>query len=163
MKALTLHQPWASLIAVQLKTIETRSWPTKYRGPMAIHAGKRRMNGVDELRLWYDNRDALESQLDTDNWETLPLGMVVATAILIDVVPTGRVGFVPPSDPWVITKGWHRASGDFDYTARQAQREMGDFTPGRWAWVFDDIQASPIPIIATGHQGLWDWDVRTNP
>ena len=39
MKALTIMQPWASLIACGAKTIETRSWPTKYRGPIAIHAG----------------------------------------------------------------------------------------------------------------------------
>jgi|SRR5690242_8015772 len=43
MKAITLIQPWASLIADGIKTIETRSWPTNYRGPIAIHAGK----GVD--------------------------------------------------------------------------------------------------------------------
>lgn len=41
MKALTLHQPWASLIAAGVKTIETRSWSTRYRGPLAVHAGKR--------------------------------------------------------------------------------------------------------------------------
>ena len=38
-RALTLHQPWASLIALGVKTIETRSWSTPYRGPLAIHAG----------------------------------------------------------------------------------------------------------------------------
>src|SRR5258708_5270609 len=41
-KALTLWQPWASLIAVGAKTIETRSWSTSYRGPLAIHAAKRK-------------------------------------------------------------------------------------------------------------------------
>ncbi len=40
MKALTLHQPWASAIAAGLKRYETRSWATIYRGPLAIHAGK---------------------------------------------------------------------------------------------------------------------------
>ncbi len=40
MKALTIRQPWASLIAAGVKTIETRSWSTRYRGPLAIHAGK---------------------------------------------------------------------------------------------------------------------------
>ena len=42
MKALTLHQPWATLVAVGEKRIETRSWSTDYRGPLAIHAGKAR-------------------------------------------------------------------------------------------------------------------------
>jgi hypothetical protein len=40
MKALTLTQPWASLVAIGAKRIETRSWSTKYRGPIAIHAAK---------------------------------------------------------------------------------------------------------------------------
>lgn len=38
MPALTLHQPWASLVALGVKTIETRAWSTLYRGPLAIHA-----------------------------------------------------------------------------------------------------------------------------
>jgi len=40
MKALTLTQPWASLMALQSKTIETRSWYTAYRGELVIHAAK---------------------------------------------------------------------------------------------------------------------------
>lgn len=40
MKALTLWQPWASLVALGVKTIETRSWSTSHRGPLAIHASK---------------------------------------------------------------------------------------------------------------------------
>jgi len=39
-KALTLTQPWAYLVAVGAKTIETRSWRATYRGPLAIHAAK---------------------------------------------------------------------------------------------------------------------------
>jgi len=41
MKALTVRQPWASLIADGRKTIEVRSWPTKYRGPLLITASAR--------------------------------------------------------------------------------------------------------------------------
>ena len=40
MKALSLHQPWAWLVATGQKHYETRSWGTPYRGPLAIHAGK---------------------------------------------------------------------------------------------------------------------------
>jgi hypothetical protein len=39
MKAITIIQPWATLIALGEKKFETRSWTTKYRGPLAIHAG----------------------------------------------------------------------------------------------------------------------------
>lgn len=40
MKALTISQPFASLIASGEKWVENRTWETKYRGPLAIHAGK---------------------------------------------------------------------------------------------------------------------------
>ncbi len=39
MKALTLQQPWATLIAEGHKRVENRTWQTAYRGPLAIHAG----------------------------------------------------------------------------------------------------------------------------
>lgn len=38
MKALTIRQPWAHLIAIGKKTVEIRSWATKYRGPLLITA-----------------------------------------------------------------------------------------------------------------------------
>lgn len=40
MKAISLTQPWATAIAVGVKQWETRSWPTGFRGPVAIHAAK---------------------------------------------------------------------------------------------------------------------------
>ena len=40
--ALTIHQPWASLIAAGVKHVENRKWRTHYRGPVWIHASKRR-------------------------------------------------------------------------------------------------------------------------
>ena len=69
MKAITLHQPWASLIAVGVKQYETRGWPTAYRGTVAIHAGKT----VDEVMV---------DQLWDEEWGELPTGAVVAIADL---------------------------------------------------------------------------------
>src|SRR5574343_420007 len=40
MRALTLTQPWATLVAIGAKKIETRGWCTDYRGALAIHAAK---------------------------------------------------------------------------------------------------------------------------
>lgn len=40
MKALSVRMPWAHLIAEGIKTVETRSWSTKYRGPLLICAWK---------------------------------------------------------------------------------------------------------------------------
>ena len=40
MKAISLKQPWASLIVSGRKTIELRTWNTKFRGEFYIHASK---------------------------------------------------------------------------------------------------------------------------
>lgn len=40
-KALSIMQPWAWLIVNGYKSIENRDWPTRFRGPVAIHAGKK--------------------------------------------------------------------------------------------------------------------------
>lgn len=40
MKALSIRQPWASLIVAGVKDIENRSWRTTYRGPVLIHAAQ---------------------------------------------------------------------------------------------------------------------------
>jgi ASCH domain len=42
MKTLSIRQPWASLIIYAGKTVENRTWRTTYRGPLLIHAGRRR-------------------------------------------------------------------------------------------------------------------------
>jgi len=73
--ALTLWQPWASLIQHEVKRIETRSWSTSYRGPIAIHAAKKPVyTGIPELL------DLLPKGGEP------PLGAVVAIANLVDCV-----------------------------------------------------------------------------
>lgn len=107
MRALTLHQPWASLIAVGAKSIETRSWRTNYRGPLAIHAGKRvpssslrvgeygvRGFGRTGLALVGPGLPEFRSTPRLEGY-LLPLGKVVASATLIDVQPCGHLVEVP--------------------------------------------------------------------
>lgn len=48
-KALTICQPYAEMIVRGEKVIENRTWPTRYRGPLLIHAGK--------SRSWLDDDD----------------------------------------------------------------------------------------------------------
>lgn len=67
LRALSIQQPWASLIAAGEKRVENRSWQTGYRGLVAIHAG------------------ASRAQLDADQAVRLPLGAVIAVARLTAV------------------------------------------------------------------------------
>ena len=81
MNAITLHQPWASLMAAQLKYIETLDWipPTRclFRR-MALHAASKRSKHYPRLHVL-----ALERQYGP-LWK-MPFGAVVATAMLMSV------------------------------------------------------------------------------
>lgn len=69
MKALTISQPWADIIASGVKWVENRTWRTDYRGPLAIHAGKHSRYLTDgELRRH-------------------PTGCVIAIADLVACLP----------------------------------------------------------------------------
>lgn len=96
MKALTIRQPWSSLIAAGVKPVENRSWMTRYRGPLLIHAGR----GVDRApgALALDALDALGLAL-----EELPAGGIVARAQLVDVVrDSGSPWAEPGAFHWVL-------------------------------------------------------------
>jgi hypothetical protein len=67
-RLLSLWQPWASLIAVGKKQYETRHWATSYRGLVAIHAAKRKVDSISQ-RLFADVAPELTE---------LPMGAIVA-------------------------------------------------------------------------------------
>lgn len=53
LRVLTLKEPWASLIAAKVKTIETRSWKTNYRGEIFIHTGLKKVPVPQEVEADY--------------------------------------------------------------------------------------------------------------
>ena len=75
MRALSLWQPWASLIYDGRKKIETRDWEMLYRGPLAIHAAKR----MTTEEKWASEDFGYE-------WKTLPLGAVLCIVNVVDCV-----------------------------------------------------------------------------
>jgi hypothetical protein len=179
-KALTLYQPWASLVALGVKTIETRSWSTDFRGPLAIHAGKKRPQHCLTVGQWQvlDQADGVvrlagPPLYDLGTMPPLPLGAVVATCVLADVVPiVAHVGqaprgrYVQPLDTggrstarvselWLCNQS---TTGPERITERNItdQRPYGDFTPGRYALLLEGIQAVDPPIPWRGRQGLWN-------
>lgn len=135
MRALSLTQPWASLVAHGFKHIETRSWRTPYRGVIAIHAAKVFPTWAQEVcqKEWFEF--ALTEMGVYHPREELPRGAVIATAVLVACRPIVQ----GPDDPM--------------------ERAFGDYTPGRWAWFFEDVQMLPEPIPARGALGLWEWEV----
>lgn len=122
------------------KRVENRTWPTRHRGPIYIHAGK--------SRAWLGVGDE-------DKYQNMPFGAVVAIATLVDCVTIGRIEMgdfdkiypwlrkhehafgpwcwildsVTPIGPWP----WRGAQGLFDIDSgelgRVANKELGIAEP----------------------------------
>ncbi len=81
MKALSLWQPWATLIAVGAKRMETRSWAPQYRGELVIHAAKRWTADAHDLIQESPFREALQGH-------QIPRGAIVAVVRLTGCLRT---------------------------------------------------------------------------
>lgn len=154
MKVLSLWQPWASAIALGAKRIETRDWYTSYRGPLAIHAAKRCIKGeLLEYASCWEWRGAL-GLIEGHHrylWESLPFGAIVAVCNLIDCAPTDAITVAQLDTR---RRPTHQLPGTiYEWTERQ----MGNFAPGRFGWILDDIRPLPAPVAARGYQGLFDF------
>lgn len=141
MKALTLTQPWASLVAFGLKRFETRSWHTNYRGPLAIHAAKglpaaaRRLFRTEPFASDVRACGYAPKECSMVPWrDTYPLGYIVATCRLVEV----------------------RRIGDFE-PPNERERVYGDWRPGRYAWELADVRGLEVPVRVNGALGLWEW------
>lgn len=134
MKTLSLLQPWATLIAIGAKQIETRSWSTSYRGPVAIHAS---LSFPRDTRILCGESpfcDVLRAAgIDLDTLD-LPRGVIVATATIETIVPTRQLLTIP----------------------HEPERSFGDYAPGRFAWFLGNINPLVVPIPAKGKLGLWE-------
>lgn len=133
-QAITLWQPWASLIFALVMKHETRSWPYPPRlhgRRIAIHAAKvfPRPHEVPP-----DLQDLCVRTFGRSYRQTLPRGVVMGTVRLVACVPT--------------------ESGPSDDTDDGI---AGDWSPGRWAWLLADVQALACPQVARGRQRWWQW------
>lgn len=129
MKAMTISQPWAQLIARGYKFIETRSWSTPYRGPLAIHAASEMLKGAPLVAI----RETDAGRLGPE----MPLGAIVAVGILADCQPVEIL-----LEQGLVT---------------QLERSLGNFNEGRFGFVFDCIAPLAAPIFCRGALSLWEW------
>lgn len=144
MKAITVCQPWAWAIAQGYKRVDNRTWQTRYRGPILIHAGRERTKYAG---VWQHLRSAefaaaakrpRDKALASVPWPTpeeVPYGAIVAVAKLIECVHWNTVLALP-----------------IQYQALRCH----PFAAGPWCWLLGDIEAiEPMP--ARGQRGLWEW------
>lgn len=148
MKALTIMEPWASLIftadyvGIPFKQVETRSWKTSYRGKLAIHAGKKKLHKSVDFFMGMSEEDMthfMEAGIDGDKaLDQLVYGAVLGEVEIVDCVPMEELRKTRYATP--------------------SEMAFGDWSDGRYGWIF----AKPIryaePVPATGKLGLWEWE-----
>jgi hypothetical protein len=133
MKALSLLQPWATLIMLGYKQFETRSWVTKHRGPLAIAASAGKP-------AWA--REACAPGTD--------LGQLLDNhGLTFDGLPRGAVLGV------CRVNSMHKMDKTWDLVLGEVELACGDYTNGRVAWALSHVQAFATPIPCKGALSLW--------
>lgn len=131
MYVLSLLQPWATLVVTGAKTIETRSWSTRHRGSLLIHASQGKAGEIFAA-------DPLFQRYIPD-FEALPFGAIIGSVRLEKILPTE----------------------DFDLsdaamnTFTLEEKAFGDYTSGRYGWLLVDPVKFKHPIPERGMPGLW--------
>src|SRR3990172_886587 len=144
MKALPLTQPWATLMALGKKHYETRSWSTNYRGLVAITASCGFPRACRELC------DIFPFNQYVPDPDILPRGKIVAVGELFHVHSTE-----------VIAKDLRGQAVFFKSGGYLEELQFGDYSPGRFAWKFINIQPLKTPVDVCGNLGLWNLDEET--
>ena len=130
MRAISLHQPWATLVALGIKQTETRHWPTDYRGRLAIHAAKKWDASCREAAARF-------AKAHPEHAEVLlapPRGAVVCVVELVDC---------------------YEFRANLPAYVTEADYEAGSMNPGRFGWRLTGPQPiSPIP--EKGRQRFWN-------
>lgn len=131
MRALTLTQPWAQLMADGRKLIETRSW----RPPFTLRKGE--VFAIHAAKGWRpeDALAAFDWGYDIDTPGALPRGAIVALVEFRGCYPIELFEVSP------------------EFTAEEAT--YGDYSPGRFGWVTRPVLKLDEPIACRGALGLW--------
>ena len=142
LKAISVWQPWASLLIHGIKTHETRSWqpPLDLLGHrIAIHAAV-----TFKAFAAYRHLARLLPQLDAatvdDAARILPFGAIIGTACLAHSLET---------------------TSTLADCIPQSEKDLGDWSRGRYAWRLTDPRPLHDPIPFRGQQRLWTVPAET--
>ena len=133
MKTLSLIQPYASMIFLGHKRIETRSWKTSYRGELYIHTSK-----VLDKKVCLNEPFSSIINENFSSIKDIPTSQIIGKCNLVDCIEmtTENIKQLP-----------------------YLERSLGIYSPGRYMWVLDDIE--PIkPLSIKGSLGIWNVDLN---
>ena len=130
MKAISMTQPWAQAMFLNLKHYETRSWQTNYRGILLIHAAKGFPKYAKDFAI-------TERALGRGN-ERLVFGAIIGKVELINIYRTEEVA--------------PKLTG--------LERLYGDYSGGRYAWEVTNPTLFIAPIPYRGQLSIFEIDDR---
>lgn len=165
MKAITIYQPYASLIAEGHKVFITRAYYTQHRGPVAIHAA--RLADPDVFRPLFCR---LSTMMELDkcgvnayNVDDLPRSAIVAIGELVDIWEIEKSTIKGE----VILRKLKNDSHQYHFQYRQLsttitldskEAALGYWHKGCYAYEFRNVKPLQVPIPAKGAARLWDWE-----
>jgi hypothetical protein len=134
MRAISILQPWATLIAIGAKRYETRGWQTKHRGEVAICAskGKAGWRLMDQSVSFCHMIDRAVRDVGMPPMPYDVLGAVVAVASIDGVIPSADA---------------HRLT--------QTEQDVGDWSPGRFGFHLVNVRRLVVPVPVKGALGLF--------
>lgn len=131
-RAISLTQPWATLMACGAKRIETRSWPTRTRGWLGIHAAK-------------------NFPLDCRTYCFLePFASALVAAGVQDLADLPRGKLIA-----VVDLAYCRHTEDLRAGILSPERDFGDYSDDRYAFVTEKVRRLREPIPMNGALGIW--------
>lgn len=165
LKALTIYQPWASLIMAGAKPFEFRGWhpPVSILGKrIVIHAGAKKID-VDLVR------DLYHALYFRDISETIAQAAAETCLHADPAIPILRRALQPGNDPLPMAVGLGTAMVGVPRFGTDIAKEFGVTRANdsdrdqhaNWGWPMLDIDVWPEPIPMRGKQGLWNWPSPT--
>ena len=149
MKAITLWQPWASLIATGAKTFETRSWKTTYRGPLVICSAK---GGLSKSELIHHLCfSSISEGLASIRKKPADPSRPYSVLSLYDLPKGYALCVVNVVDC--------KKTDDLTQGEIGTDKPVGDFSLGRYAWKLDLLYVFAEPFPVKGQQGFFNVDI----
>jgi activating signal cointegrator 1 len=146
MKTISLLQPWAQLVVMGAKRIETRSWNTSYRGPLLIHASLGKKSAIELCQIPIQDPFAKFIRHYTD----LPYGAIIGKVNLVQTIAFDKNRHA------IENKTGVKFSNDVFQFSEQ-ELAFGDFGPGRFGWLLQNPVLFKEPIPYKGSLSIWEF------
>ena len=149
MKALSIKQPWASLIVHGIKDIENRTWKTNFRGRIYVHASAKpdplKFNALTKTQRF--DAETSPNSFDPLYFDDLPVSSIIGEVDIVDCV-------INHSSIWAEKMEVDVCPNTGVQILRKGQKYI-------WNWVLANPVRYEKPIPAKGKLSFWEPDPQT--